>query len=199
MSRFNHLSEDPQPSDEEIWLALKDGDRTALEILFRRHYEGLFQYGLKMCGRRAVTEDCIQDLFHKIWRHRNNLSEEVKGVKTYLWTALRRRLVTKLKNNRRYRKRVDNGRSKIYPAMKLSPEELIVKNEMAISKSKKLTHALDQLSPRQHEVLYLKFYEGMSYDEIEQIISISYQTARNHICEALKVLRVFMTESSQNI
>lgn len=197
-SQFDYISEDNSGLDEKLWLALKDGDRNALEQLFRRHYEDLFQYSLKMSGSRALAEDCIQDLFLKIWRRRNYVGE-VKGVKTYLWTALRRSLITALKNKKKNSRWADPDRSELNPVMKLDAEELIIKQELDIHRSRQLEKAMDRLSSRHREVLYLKFYEGMSYNEIEHILSISYQTARNHACEALKALKVFMSESPGNV
>lgn len=195
---INHISEGCQISDEEMWVALKEGDKNALEQLFCRYYEDLFQYALKMSGHPEMAEDCIQDLFLEIWRRRNHLSE-VKGVKTYLWTALRRSLIIELRNKKKNRRLADKRRLEPISAMKLNAEELIIKKELDIQIKKQLAHAMDQLSARHREVLYLKFYEGMSYDEIEQIVSISCQTARNYVSEAFKVLKVFMTGSTQDV
>ncbi|MFP3345370.1 sigma-70 family RNA polymerase sigma factor, partial [Halomonas sp. SIMBA_159] len=56
-----------------------------------------------------------------------------------------------------------------------------------------LKEAINQLTPKEREVLYLKFYEGMNYEEIEQIMSVSYQTSRNYVYRALQSLKAILT------
>ena len=48
---------------------------------------------------------------------------------------------------------------------------------------------MDELSPRQREVLYLRFYGELSPSEIADIMSLNYQTVINHFYEAIKTLR----------
>ena len=70
-----------------------------------------------------------------------------------------------------------------------SIEEVIISREQQTINHEALTQAVGMLSVREREVLYLKFYEGMSYSEIEQVLGISYQTARNYIHRAISRLR----------
>ncbi|MDX1642530.1 MAG: sigma factor, partial [Balneolaceae bacterium] len=73
-----------------------------MEKLFKRHYDDLFRYAVKFCGSEVKAEDHIQDLFLRIWNRREFLGD-VTGVKTYLWTALRRSLISKNKKENRKR------------------------------------------------------------------------------------------------
>jgi RNA polymerase sigma factor (sigma-70 family) len=52
-----------------------------------------------------------------------------------------------------------------------------------------LLEALSKLSPRQKEVVYLKFYENLSYHEITELTSLNYQSVRNYIHQAIQALR----------
>jgi RNA polymerase sigma factor (sigma-70 family) len=177
-------------SDEEVWQVLKLGDNAALECLFRRYYQDLYRYGIKLTGQPGLVEDHIQDLFLKIWNNRQHLAD-VSGVKTYLWTALRRRLITYTQQEAHRKKRLA-GEPPEEPAIQFSPEELIIHRENRNQRVKALTRALNRLSGKHREIVYLKYYEGMSYEEIEQVMGISYQTARNYVYEGLKALREYM-------
>lgn len=185
--RIAEHSDVSRVGSREIWLQILSGDRNALELLFHRYYDDLYRYAVSFCGRPDMAEDHIQKLFLKIWQRRDTL-DEVSGVKTYLWTSLRRSMIDafrKEKTEAQYLGRVSKQRS----GVQLDPEELIIHEEIGTIRRRALEKAIDELSPRQQEVVYLKFYDGMSYKEIEQIMSISYQTSRNYICQALQSLK----------
>jgi RNA polymerase sigma-70 factor (ECF subfamily) len=59
-------------------------------------------------------------------------------------------------------------------------------------KSESLTTAIGKLSSRQQEILYLKFYSEMDYDQIIEIMDLNYQSARNLVTRALDALRKSM-------
>ena len=78
----------------------------------------------------------------------------------------------------------------------LSAEEFIIQDEKKREQTEKLQSVIQDLSVRQKEVLYLKFYEGMSYHEIEQILGVSQHTARNYLYLALQNLRKLFPEEA---
>ena len=174
-------------TDSEVWEAILAADRTAFGVLFSRYYDDLYHYAVKFSGRPDMAEDHIQKLFLKIWRRRDSL-EEVRGVKTYLWSALRRSMIDTFRKERAEKKYLDKLRTES-TRMRYTAEELLIHGEANAMRSKELKKAIDQLNSRQREILYLKFYDGMSYEEIEQIMSVSYQTSRNYVWQALQSLK----------
>ena len=68
------------------------------------------------------------------------------------------------------------------------PAELQLKqNEPTIKK--RIAEAMTSLSPRQREIIYLKFYNNLDYDELAEILDINYQSVVNHIHKAMLKLR----------
>lgn len=53
-------------TDESLWELLLKRDIEVLEILYRRHYDLLLNYGLKIYPDKELVKDCIQDLFRQI-------------------------------------------------------------------------------------------------------------------------------------
>lgn len=181
-------------SDEECWSYLKDGCKNSLEILYLRFYDNLFDYAVSFCGDTGTAEDQIHALFLKIWEKRNMLPE-VEYVKTYLWTSLRRGLIDEKRRQFRLDSNVNLLRIHDF-TMISSPEEIRLYEEQNQEVLLLLYKAVQQLQPRQREILYLKFFEGMSYREIEKITSLSYQSVRNYTSEAVKTLRYALKKSS---
>jgi len=52
-----------------------------------------------------------------------------------------------------------------------------------------ILRALNKLPPRQKEIIYLKIYKGLNYEEISEVMSINYQVVRNLLCQALKTFK----------
>lgn len=179
---------------EELWKAIRKGKKDALELLFYTHYDDLYRYAYRFSGSPQSAEDHIQKLFLKIWERRKDLSE-VESVKTYLWTALRRSIIATGKIQKREETAYNEGIRR-NSDMYYSIEEIIIHKEEKKQKIKLLYRALNELSPRQKEILYLKYFEGLGYDEIEQITSLSYQTIRNYVYESIKILKKTIKEET---
>jgi RNA polymerase sigma-70 factor (ECF subfamily) len=52
-----------------------------------------------------------------------------------------------------------------------------------------MLHALNNLTNRQKEIVYLKYYQNLSYEEVSEIMKINYQAARNLLYQTIKTLR----------
>ena len=179
MVRYNQLP------DDQLWLKFKAGDQEALKSIYFKHYPMLFNYGKKLTSYPEIAEDCIQDLFLKMWRTKQNLGKVV-SVRAYLFKAYRRILFDLVKAQKRYTNFKDLPNE--YD-ITLSVEDQTVQKENHQQQLYGLQLAMKGLSKRQKEIIYLSFYRGFTYQEIEQIISIKNQTIRNCVYEAVKSLR----------
>lgn len=175
-----------EESSAELWNAFRGGDARALAILFETYYEALYHYGLKLTGDEDLVKDCIQNLFQKLWRRREGL-RAVQVVKAYLFKALRRHLgdeTTLLKKHRHLLPAYTDSFEVTY-----SHEEFLIAQQGDAEQSARLLAALNQLSKRQREALYLKFFDGFTYERIAEVMSLNVQSVRNLIFNALQVLR----------
>ena len=175
-----------EESSAQLWEAFRLGDAQALATLFEAHYYALFSYGLKLTGDKELVKDCIQNLFQKLWRRREGV-RATQVVKAYLFKALRRHLGDETKLLRQHRH--------LLPAytdsfeVTYSHEEFLIAEQSDAEQSTRLLGALNQLSKRQREALYLKFFDGFSYERIAEVMSLNTQSVRNLIFNALKSLR----------
>lgn len=174
----------PHPPDIEIWAAFKQGDLEAFGELFRRFYPLLFQYGIKICNEPEVIEDCIQELFFEL--HQTTSATEIQSVKGYLLKAIKYKIYKTFRSNQPAKPSVliENDM-----AFEISPENFIIAKQEDQQKKEKILNAFSQLPNRQKEIIYLKIYQQLSYDEISEAMSINYQVARNLFHQAIKSLR----------
>jgi RNA polymerase sigma-70 factor (ECF subfamily) len=55
-------------ADEELMQLVRDGEARAFEVVFDRHGGACFSLAYRMCGRRAMAEDVVQEAFLSLWR-----------------------------------------------------------------------------------------------------------------------------------
>ena len=173
--------------DIELWNAFTAGDKEAFSTLFRRFYPLLFQYGNKIAADEALLEDTIQELFLELWQKKN--SQPVLSVKAYLLQALKFKLYKTFRN----KKHTVTGEEAENSVFELSQETAMINRQETEGNSKMIYAALEQLSPRQREVIYLKIYKGLTYEEVSAVMGINYQVVRNLLCNALKSLKKLCT------
>lgn len=178
-------------SNKDYWGKFVEGNTRLFKKVFKKYYPKLFGYGLKLSNNSKEVEDCIQELFENIWKRRSEL-DHIESPNVYLFVSLRRKLLKRTKKSERHRQKFNYLKHK--DRIEFSKEDLIIKNENLKEQKKELAQALNQLSDRQKEILFLYFYNGLSYREIEEILSINRQSIRNHIYRAMKVLRTFLTK-----
>jgi len=174
-------------SIEDLWDCFVSGDNSCFCKLYKFCYEGLYGYGLKLYNHPELVEDCIQELFISIWERRRELSH-ITSPNVYLYVSLRRKLL-KLKKKQKKNKREE---SRTASEIHFGIEELIIRDESKKEQREKLQKVLNQLPNRQKEVIYLHFYNGMSYGEIEEILSINRQSVRNLMYRTMETLRTVL-------
>lgn len=170
--------------DIMLWESFRKGDRDAFAALFRAHYEGLFRFGSKFTNNTELLEDTIQELFMELWQARS--ATPVLSVKAYLLKSLKYKL---LKVFRKHGRQIPLGDE---VAFELSHENFLIAEQESAEKKKMVLDALQRLSNRQREIIYLKYYQNLSYEEVSEIMNINYQVARNLLYQAIKSLKTLL-------
>lgn len=176
--------------DQQLWQRLKDGHDDALERIYREHVDALLRYGGQFSMDASLIEDCIHDLFVELWRNRKGLGRN-DNIRPYLLVALRRKLIRQLK--RLQRTQNENETNEIEFLAEPAIDEAIIDREISADNAKVLKQAMTRLSKRQREVLYLKYFEEMSYEDICEALGINYQSVRNLASTGIKALRKYLT------
>lgn len=150
----------------------------------------MLRYGMKVCGDQTIVEDCIQNLFVTVWERREHLGE-TSNVKNYLLASLRRAIY-----KARDKKSITTDPNELRHSDLQSEdtfEDLLIREEMNVEQQAQFKEALSNISARQREVIYLRYYQDKDYDEICEIMGISYQGARNMLFKALRSLKDHLT------
>ena len=178
------------------WKSFREGNPKALAAIFRENYDGLFFYGKKLIQDEDLVKDCLQNLFLKLWANRENLGA-IKVVKPYLFKALRRHIgdeavaLNKKKNlQEQFLYEFD---------VTFSHEDFLIATQASKEQSEALAVALNGLSKRQKEAVFLKFYEGLEYEKVAEVMALNVQSVRNLIHQSLKALKGQLLEQHSAI
>lgn len=176
----------------ELWERLCQGDKKALAVLFDAYFDALYRYGYRIVPNTDLVRDSIQEVFYNLWKYRNNLNQP-DSVEAYLFISLRRQLLRKKKNIRRRENMDKKYFSEEFDALlnyQVWQEALDLEKE----KKEDLKAAIADLTPRQREVIYLKYFEGLSTKELGDILHIRAQSIYNLVHDALENLRIFLDD-----
>jgi RNA polymerase sigma factor (sigma-70 family) len=181
-------------NSKEIWARLQNGHTDALLSLYNKYYTGLMNYGLQLTGDRVLTNDCITQILLRLWDMRKKLPA-VGNLRSYLLTCVRHELYTELKLVRT-RQAKGNGFQRTREQAESSYEEYLIQQQTNITLKENLARALKKLSRREKELLQLKFFEDLDYDEIASKCQITKRTAYNIVHAAIKTLKADLTGKS---
>ena len=182
-----------QASDQEIWIAFRNGSSQALEYIYRSNIKSLFNYGMKIYPVNEVIEDCIQELFIDLWNQKSRLSH-TDNIHFYLIKAIRQKVIRHLEATKRYKKRVHEHTYDSGISVSLPYESQIIDEHINSENKKKLYHALDKLPARQKEVVHLLFFKRFSYEEISEIMSINLKSVYTLAWKAISSMRKYIVE-----
>src|SRR5690606_17849810 len=177
--------------DAELWKMVANGNREVFAEIYTRYSKELYKYGHKFTQDIDLIEDVIQDVYVHIWECRENLIIQ-KSIKFYLFSAFRRELIKRIKHSRRNQSLED------YPtdvSWQESFQEILVENQITLESSQKITSALDNLSLRQKEAIFLRYIQELSYDEISELMRIQVPSLYNLIFKGLKAMKDFLSST----
>ncbi len=132
----------------------------AFEIIYNEYIDALFSYGARITTHKALLEDAIQDLFLDIYKYGKKLNKP-KSLEFYLYKALRRIIIRKLKEKFRF----------VHPEQ--FAEQFHLKFPLEDMHSDNLEEHIEilqkelvNLDARKRELLFLKFTSGLTYNDI---------------------------------
>ena len=167
------------------WKLFLEGDDQAYSWIYTHYIQVLYNYGLQITPDSEIVKDCSQDVFVKIYKAKKKLTVP-QNPKVYLMIALKNNIYNTF-NQERLQK---NYAFSLYQ----TEEQLTVKNEFIDQEARheemnNIKRMMKILTPRQREVIYYRFIEELSYDDICQIMGLNYQSAYNLLQRSLQKIR----------
>lgn len=162
-----------------------DGSGDLLAFMYKMYADNLYAYGLSLHFDISIIEDAIHDVFIDLYTNEKRLGN-ISNLQQYLKTAFRHRLLFLLQRNRRYDRNLSDLSDSF---VEKNSQELWIEHEEENDKKRLINRLLSNLTQHQREAIHLRFIEGLSYDEISEIMQINYQSVKMLIHRAVSKIR----------
>lgn len=152
---------------------------------YEKYHDLLLQFSLRLGVDRADAEDIINQLFLELFEKKTTLTV-IDNPRSYLLRALKNRIIDRYRKSRPTLFVVTDELLQQYQG---DSEESLVQEEHNTEFARRLRKVYQSLPKRMQEMIYLKYYKGLSTEEIAQAAGITSRTVYNSLFEAIKLLR----------
>ena len=168
-------------TDEELIAAMTDRDRSALELLYRRHAPWLGGRLARATSSRDLAEEALQDCFMAAWRNPGSFRGE-GDVGAWLWAIARRRLASLA------RKRVDVPTPLTDDAVGDAADQMALANLDAA----RVRAAVDRLPSEQRDVVERVVFRGQRLVDVASCLGVPIGTLKSRLHRARRQIRTEM-------
>jgi len=158
--------------------------REAYNAVISKYSKNLFDFGIRFCQDEEVVKDCIQQLFLELWNKNFDMARR-DTLKAYLLKAIRNRV-----NREKEKWSKNQSLDQEYDfLLEFDIENKMIAEATDFELADKVKKALNALPPRQREIIYLRFYEGLDMKQVSNVMDLNLQSAHNLLQKAYQKIR----------
>lgn len=177
-----------QPQEERVVMQrCRRGSRDAFEFFVNTYMKDAYFIALGLVGNREDALDLSQEAFVRAYRNINQVKPDRKFF-PWFYQILKNLCISHLRK-RRYRKAssldADNCPEVAATGDIFSPDIVVDKNEV----KGRVWKAISKLDEKHREVIVLRHFRGMSYDEISEALFCNKGTVTSRLYYARKRLK----------
>lgn len=168
-----------------------DADADAFAVVYDRHADAAFSLAYRMCGKRALAEDVVQEAFISLWRSAGSYQRARGSVRNWVLRIVHNRGVDALRRSivRDGPVQLDEGIAERMPASERTDEEVERREQ-----SGEIQGALQALPPEQRRVIELAYFSGFTHVEIAEVLQMPIGTVKGRMRLGLSKLRSSLAE-----
>ncbi len=169
-------------TDEELMIAVKEGDLDALSPLFEKYHVKLYNFFLRLTSDKENSRDLTQNVFSRILKYRTSYNEKHQ-FKAWIYQLARNVHIDHYNKNRYWASEYDDTEN-------IPGNDRDAQEEMEDTERKEiLMEAIGQLPVDQKEVIELSRFQGLKYEEISKITGSSVPAVKVKVHRAIKKLK----------
>lgn len=183
-------------TEQELVHSAQKGDTSAFGQLVEAHQSKIYSLCYRMTGNAEDAADLTQEVFLSAWRSLSRFQEQ-SSFGTWVYRMATNASIDFLRREKRRQvlsmtmEEDSEERQAQVPDERYSPHRLLEQKEARQA----VVDALAALSPEHRQVLVLREMEGLSYQEIGQLLDLEEGTVKSRIARARLALRDFLIKS----
>ena len=185
-------------TEQELVHSAQKGDTSAFGQLVEAHQSKIYSLCYRMTGNAEDAADLTQEVFLSAWRSLSRFQEQ-SSFGTWIYRMATNASIDFLRREKRRQvlsmtmEEDSEERQAQVPDERYSPHRLLEQKEARQA----VADALAALSPEHRQVLVLREMEGLSYQEIGQLLGLEEGTVKSRIARARLALRDFLIKSGK--
>jgi RNA polymerase sigma-70 factor, ECF subfamily len=181
-------------ADEELMELVDAGEMRAFEVIFDRHAGAGYSLAYRMCGRRALAEDIVQEAFLSLWRSGTGYDRARGSVRSWVLSAVHNRAIDALRRTgaKAGRDVSDEGIAERLQAPEATDTEVVRRDE-----ARRVRSALDELPADQRQVIELAYFGGLTHSQIAEVLELPPGTVKGRMRLGLTKMRQALGEAER--
>lgn len=179
---MNRTSQETNQTDLKLIEDIADSNKEAFKALYEKYVRQVFSFVYKITKDSKLTEEVVNDTMFEVWKGAGNFKGN-STVLTWIFGIAHNKSMNELRKKRP--EALDPEEFSRFASSDENAEEIIVKKD----RSERMNIALSELTPEHRTVLELTFYNGLSYQEIAEIMECPVNTVKTRMFYAKEKLK----------
>ncbi len=165
---------------------VRANEAPAFEIVYERHADAAFSLAYRMCGKRSIAEDVVQEAFLSLWRSGARYDHTRGSVRTWVLGIVHNRAIDALRRGDVHdrRRASDEGIEERFEAPDRTDAEVARRDE-----AREVRQAMEELPEEQCRVVELAYFGGFTHTEIAAMLQAPIGTVKGRMRLGLQKLR----------
>lgn len=176
--------------EKDLLSEVSKGSEKAFKALFTAYYDQLNNYIFSITKSKQIAEELAMDVFLKIWLGRD-IIPQIEKFDAFLFRVAHNKSIDFLRSVARDPKFQDLLWDQIQMANNTQADSSVILHEYEA----KLREAVSLLSPQRKKVYQLSREQDMTHDQIAAQLKLSKNTVNNHIVEAQRFIRSYLSKN----
>lgn len=159
--------------------------------IFKQHEYKLYTLALALTKSDQYAKDIVQDVFMKLWEHRNHL-HTITNMDAWLYRLTENKVIDFLRKTA--------ADKRLRDALWTNMQHMVNETEETVSSreyNQVIEKAINHLPPQRKRIYRLSKEQGLNYCQIAHELDISRHTVKNQLFSALRALRSFFTRTTK--
>ncbi|WP_316811205.1 RNA polymerase sigma-70 factor [Pedobacter heparinus] len=183
-----HTDQPDTTEHNELLIKLRKGDQLAFAEIYNLYRGKMYTYACNLCKSTETAEEIVQEVFIRIWQKKEQINTEMNFA-AYLKKVTLNHVLNHLKKVARDR-RLQEELFIYIDAIRNTTEDNLLEKELL----KTHDQAIALLPPQKKLIYQMSRNEEMTHEQIAEKLNISKNTVKNHIVEATKFIRSYVSK-----
>jgi RNA polymerase sigma-70 factor (ECF subfamily) len=166
-------------TDEQLVLAVQEGDVFAFEVLVGRYQKKLHSFVSRMVSDSQMAQDIVQEAYINLYKTIDRIDAK-RSFSIYVFSIARNTAISYLRQKKKHIS---------LDMIELAEEERLYEQLVTRETQQTVRRAVAKLEPKYRRVIRLYYFDDVSYEQIAKSLQLPVNTVRTYLFRAKKILR----------